>query len=105
MAENTERKCWTIQHVFEDSYQNSDRFDTTAIYTTAESALIAIHETIDGLEENILHGKSTPSLSTEKSYFTIDKLNNMIPNNWCNSYIIIYEYTYLSVAVVVRVLV
>jgi hypothetical protein len=107
MAENPiERKCWTIQHVFADKHQDPDTFDTTAVYITAESVLNSIYETIDEVEENInVDGQEPPIYLAKKSQFTLDILNNVLPNNWHSDSMIIYEYPHLIVAVVVRVLV
>lgn len=104
-ANPIERKCWTIQHVYADKCEDNDTFDTTAVYTNAESVFEAIHATIDELVETINLGeKEQPIFLANKSHFTIDMLNNMLPNNWHGQSSTIYEYPNLIVAVVVRVL-
>jgi hypothetical protein len=106
MAANPELKCWTIQHVYANRYDDTDTFDTTAVYITAESALNAIYETIDEVEENInIDGRAPPTYLAEKSRFTTDILNNMLPNGWGSESLTIYEYPNLIVSVVVRVLI
>lgn len=106
MAANPEQKCWTIQHVYANKYQDSDTFDKTAVYITAESAHNAICETIDEIEENInMDFQAPPTYLANKSQFTLDTLNNMIPNSFASEYMLIYENPGLIIAVVVRVLV
>lgn len=103
--ENPVRKCWTIQHSYANRY-NADTFDTTAVYTTAEGVREAILETIDELEESINLGeRERPRYMASREYFTVDVLNNMVPNNWMLDGSIIYEYPELVVAVIARALV
>lgn len=106
MAANPEQKCWTIQHVYANKYDDPDTFDTTSVYITAESALNSIYKTIDEVEENInIGGLEPPNYLANKSQFTADILNNMLPNSWDSGSMIIYEYPNLIVSVIVRVLV
>ena len=106
MAANPERKCWTIQHVYANKYDDPETFDTTAVYITAEAALTAIYETIDEVEENInTDGRAPPNYLAKKSQFTVDILNNMLPHSWGSSYMTIYEYPHIMVSVVARILI
>lgn len=107
MAANPiERKCWTIQHVYANKWEDGDTFDKTAVYLTAESVLEAIYGTFDELEESINLGeREIPMYINNRENYTINMLNNMDSNNWLSAASIIYEYPNLIVAVVVRVLV
>jgi uncharacterized Fe-S radical SAM superfamily protein PflX len=105
MDANPERKCWTIQHVYANKYDDPETFDTTAVYITAESILNAIYETIDEVEENInIDGRAPPAYLATKQSFTVDILNNMLPHSWNSASMTIYEYPHLIVSVVSRVL-
>ena len=72
-------KCWAIQWISADS-DMYEQIDTTAIYSSAASALNAINDIIADKKRDIeVDGVAPPR---EFAVFTEERLNAMKPDTW-----------------------
>lgn len=75
----TTSKCWAIQWISSES-DMYEQIDTTAIYSTAKSVLIAINEIIEDKKRDI--DVDCVPAPREFGVFTENMLNEMNPDDW-----------------------